>query len=110
LNASANPSRINVSHDLAALGIASQNLVPNNRNLDARPLFQAALDYAGQNGIGRVIADRGACCFLTPRAPDRYMSIEQDSLRCVSPRLPATAESVGSPTAAHPAAGPGTAG
>ncbi|MGA3025707.1 MAG: right-handed parallel beta-helix repeat-containing protein [Bryobacteraceae bacterium] len=75
-NLLAGVSQINVSHDLVTLGIASQNLAPNNRNLDARPLFQAALDFALQNGIDRVTADPGAYYFLTPGAPDRYMSID----------------------------------
>jgi len=30
---------LNLSRDLVALGIAAQNLVPNNPALDARPLF-----------------------------------------------------------------------
>jgi hypothetical protein len=30
---------LNMSHDLVPLGIASQNLMPNNPSLDARPLF-----------------------------------------------------------------------
>ncbi|MGA2183682.1 MAG: right-handed parallel beta-helix repeat-containing protein [Bryobacteraceae bacterium] len=75
-NILANTAQINVSRDLVTLGIASQNLVPDNRNLDARPLFQAALDFALLHGIHRVVADRGAYYFLTPEAPDHYMSIE----------------------------------
>lgn len=75
-NVLAGPAQINVSHDLVTLGIASENLVPNNRNLDSRPLFQAALDYALLNRIPKVVADPGAYYFLTPGASDRYMSID----------------------------------
>jgi hypothetical protein len=75
-NLLAQPSQINVSHDLVTLGIANRNLVPNNQKLDARPLFQAALDFALQNGIPKVVADPGAYYFLTPGAWDSYLSID----------------------------------
>ena len=72
----AQPAEINVSQDLVALGIADQNLAPNNPNLDARPLFQAALNFALKNGIPKVVADTGAYYFLTPGSPGSYLSIK----------------------------------
>ena len=67
---------INLSHDLVTLGIARQNLSPNNPNLDARPLLQSALAYAAKNGTTRITADPGAYYFLTPQLPDRYLQID----------------------------------
>lgn len=67
---------INLSHDLVALGIARQNLTPNAPNLDARPLLQAALAYAAQNGTTLITADPGSYFFLTPQLPDRYLQID----------------------------------
>jgi hypothetical protein len=72
-------AQINLSHDLIPLRIASQNLTPDNPNLDARPLFQAALDYAKKNKIHLITADQGAYYFLTPAAKDRYLSINTAS-------------------------------
>jgi hypothetical protein len=72
-------AQINLSHDLIPLRIASQNLTPDNPNLDARPLFQAALDYAKGNKIHLITADQGAYYFLTPVAKDRYLSIDSAS-------------------------------
>ncbi len=72
-------AEINLSHDLVDLRIASRNLAPNNPNLDARPLFQAALDYAQKNNVHLITADQGAYYFLTPSAPDRYVSINAAS-------------------------------
>ena len=46
--ACADPATLNLSRDLQSLGIAKQNLQPNNPNQDARPLFQAALAYAAK--------------------------------------------------------------
>jgi hypothetical protein len=70
----ADTTELNLSHDLIPLRIASQNLTPDNPALDARPLFQAALDYAVKNGIHLITADQGAYYFLTPAAKDRYLS------------------------------------
>jgi hypothetical protein len=67
---------INMSRDLVGLGIAKRNLAPNNPNLDARPLFQAALAYAAANSTGLITADPGAYYFLTPQMPDRYLQID----------------------------------
>lgn len=72
----AQPAQINVSHDLVALGIASQNITPNTPTLDARPLFQAALAFARQNSVSLVTADPGAYYFLTPQMPDRYLNLD----------------------------------
>ena len=41
----ADATALNMSHDLVRLRIASQNLAPNERSLDARPLIQAAIQY-----------------------------------------------------------------
>jgi hypothetical protein len=48
-----------------AFGIASQNLVPNNPSLDARPLFQAALQYVQSHSIQPLTLDSGSYYFLT---------------------------------------------
>jgi len=67
---------INLSHDLVALGIARQNLMPDSPQQDARPLFQTALAYAASNGTSVITADPGAYYFLTPQLPDRYLQID----------------------------------
>jgi hypothetical protein len=41
-------STLNMSHDLVTLGIAGQNLTPNNPSLDARPLIQAAFEVRSE--------------------------------------------------------------
>ena len=74
--ACAQVTQINVSHDLTALGIAAQNAAPGNPNLDSRPLLQAAIQYANNNGISRITADPGAYWFLTPQKPDRYLVLD----------------------------------
>lgn len=71
----ATPS-INLSRDLIALGIAKRNLTPNNPNLDARPLFQAALAFAARSATTLITADPGAYYFLTPQMSDRYLQID----------------------------------
>jgi hypothetical protein len=60
---------LNMSHDLVSLGIAGQNLTPNNPSLDARPLFQAAIQYAQSHPvqIQTVTLDTGAYYMLTPQ-------------------------------------------
>ena len=70
---------INMSHDLVRLGIASQNLAPNSPSLDARPLFQATLQYVQSHStITLVTLDRGAYYFhtpqkhITPKSPTGY--------------------------------------
>jgi hypothetical protein len=66
-------AKLNLSHDLVTLGIASQNLVPNQPSLDARPLFQAALQYAQQHTVQLLTLDQGNYYFLTPQNPSNYL-------------------------------------
>ena len=66
-------STLNLSRDLVRLGITSQNLIPDNPNLDARPLFQAALQYAGKHSTTLITLDHGAYYFLTPQNPETYL-------------------------------------
>jgi Viral BACON domain len=55
-----NATTLNMSHDLVRLGIATQNLTPNQPTLDARPLFQAAINYVeGNPGINLLTVDTG---------------------------------------------------
>ena len=56
---------LNLSHDLVALGIAGQNLTPNNPALDAGPLIFAGVQYAYFNAIPLVTADKGSYYLLT---------------------------------------------
>jgi len=37
---------LNLSHDLVSLGIANQNMIPNQPALDSQPLLTAAVEYA----------------------------------------------------------------
>jgi len=67
-------SVLNLSRDLVRLGIAPQNLTPDDQSLDARPLFQAALHYVEQNHTRRMTVDRGAYYFLTAETPETYLS------------------------------------
>jgi uncharacterized protein (TIGR03437 family) len=57
---------LNLSHDLVAAGIASQNMTPNSPALDSQPLFLAALQYIQNNPVQFLTADPGAYYFLTP--------------------------------------------
>src|SRR6516225_4287059 len=63
--AAAAQTTLNLSEDLVGLGIAASNMVPNNPNLDAGPLFFRAVLYAQNHQINRVIADPGAYYFLS---------------------------------------------
>jgi hypothetical protein len=56
---------LNMSHDLVSLGIASQNLTPNNPSFDSRPLFQAALNYVQNYPVQTLTLDTGAYYLLT---------------------------------------------
>ena len=67
------PAVLNLSHDLVANGIATQNMLPNSPTLDARPLFQAAIAYASKNHIPTVTADRGSYYFLTQNSPYQHV-------------------------------------
>lgn len=51
---------INMSQDLVTLGIAAQNMTPNTPSLDSRPLFQAAINYAGSHPVQKLTVDAGA--------------------------------------------------
>jgi hypothetical protein len=66
-------STLNLSHDLVRLGIASQNLVPGDPTLDARPLFQAALEYVAAHDTALVTLDHGSYYFLTSQNPETYL-------------------------------------
>jgi hypothetical protein len=56
---------INMSHDLVTLGIASQNLTPNDPSLDSRPLIQAAINYAQTHTVQTLTVDQGAYYLLS---------------------------------------------
>src|SRR5207253_1677602 len=56
---------LNMSQDLVRLKIASTNMLPNQPDLDAGPLFFQAVSYARSHPIDRVIADPGAYYFLS---------------------------------------------
>jgi len=64
---------LNMSHDLVALGIAGQNMTPNNPALDARPLFSASIQYARTQGVTLITADSGAYYFLTSENSNYYL-------------------------------------
>lgn len=66
-------STLNLSHDLVSLGIASQNLVPGDPTLDARPLFQAALQYVAAHPTALITLDHGAYYFLTSQNAETYL-------------------------------------
>ncbi|MBV9873632.1 MAG: hypothetical protein JO025_02790, partial [Verrucomicrobia bacterium] len=74
LAATAGPDTINLSRDLVRLGIASQNLTPNDPSLDARPLFQAAVEYAEAHATHLITVDHGAYYFLTLQNETSYLS------------------------------------
>ena len=69
-------SQINISQDLMNLGIAGKNAAPNNPSEDARPLLQAAIQYAIANGVAKIIADPGVYWFLTTQKTDRYLVLD----------------------------------
>jgi len=71
----AGASSINLSRDLVSLGIAGQNLSPNDPSLDARPLFEAALKYVRAHRVRTVTVDRGAYYFLTAQSSTAYIGI-----------------------------------
>ncbi len=64
---------LNLSQDLARLGIAGANMEPDRADLDSRPLFQAAIEYVRQRGITRVTLDPGNYYFLTTQTNGRYI-------------------------------------
>ena len=72
--AEAEAGGINLSHDLVRLGIANENLAPNHPSFDARPIFQATLEYAKLHGTSFLTVDPGAYYFLTSQHPNAYLS------------------------------------
>lgn len=74
VTAQAQPGSINLSHDLVRLGIASRNLSPDNPSLDARPLFQAALQYVQSHHTQLLTLDHGAYYFHTPQNSHTYLN------------------------------------
>jgi hypothetical protein len=70
-------TKLNLSRDLVALGIASQNLAPNQPMLDARPLFDAAIGYIRSHSISALTLDKGDYYFLTSDDPTAYLNIVQ---------------------------------
>jgi hypothetical protein len=72
-------SVINLSRDLVRLGIDTKNLIPNNPQLDARPLFQAGVQYAKSHHIGTITVDRGNYYFLTPQNQVAYLIVSKCS-------------------------------
>jgi hypothetical protein len=67
---------INLSLDLVRLGIAVNNLPPDSPSTDARPLFQAALQYAMSHPVRRMTADHDAYYFLTPQDATAYLRLK----------------------------------
>jgi hypothetical protein len=67
-------SDLNLSTDLTRLGIAAQNMVPDQRDLDSGPLLNAAISYIASRGIRRVTLNPGSYYLLTPRSDNgRYL-------------------------------------
>src|SRR5689334_379916 len=62
---SASGQVLNLSHDLVPLGIAAENMTPNNPGLDARPLLNAGTNYAVIHNIPLVTVDKGDYYLLT---------------------------------------------
>jgi hypothetical protein len=66
-------STLNLSRDLVQLGIASRNLPPDDPSVDARPLFEAAVQYVRTHPVERLTVDRGTYYFLTPQDAQTYL-------------------------------------
>lgn len=64
---------LNLSRDLVRLGIAAQNLPANDPTFDARPVFQAAVNYVQSHHLSLLTVDRGNYYFLTPQNPVTYL-------------------------------------
>jgi hypothetical protein len=75
----ASVSSINLSRDLVRLGIAPRNLSPNDKSLDARPLFEAAVKYAQKHASRLLTVDQGAYYFLSPQDARAYLRIAKAS-------------------------------
>ena len=78
-SASAQTTSLNLSRDLVRLGIAAQNLPPDDPTFDARPLFQAGLQYVQNNRIPLLTVDPGNYYFLTPQNSNSYLRLFQVS-------------------------------
>lgn len=76
LNSWAQTTTLNLSHDLVNDGIAAANMTPGEPSLDSRPLLEAAIAYAGTNGITNLIADPGAYYFLSLHNPNTHVLID----------------------------------
>ena len=74
LAGAASAQELNLSQDLLRLGI-SANMEPNRPDLDARPLFQAAIEYVRRQSISRVTLDPGDYYFLTTQQNGRYIHL-----------------------------------
>jgi len=61
----ADGSILDVSTDLVSSGIAKQNMLPNDKSIDAGPLLQAAVIYAGKHNITTVKVPLGDYYFLS---------------------------------------------
>jgi hypothetical protein len=70
---------VNMSRDLVRLGIAAQNLPPNDPSFDARPVFQAAVQYVQSHHIPLLTVDRGSYYFLTPQNTFSFLQLSQVS-------------------------------
>jgi hypothetical protein len=64
---------VNLSRDLVRLGIAPRNLPVDDPSFDARPLFEAAVQYVRTHHVERLTVDRGAYYFLTPQDSLTYL-------------------------------------
>jgi uncharacterized protein (TIGR03437 family) len=70
---------LNLSRDLVAKNIAASNMTPDMPGLDARPLFEAGVNYASVHHIPRVIADRGSYYFLSLSSQYQHVYLNQIS-------------------------------
>lgn len=73
----AQSNSVNLSRDLVRLGIASQNLPANDPTFDARPVFQAAVQYAQSHRLALLTVDRGNYYFLTSQTPVTYLNLSR---------------------------------
>jgi len=66
---------LNLSRDLVSLGIAANNMIPNQPSQDAGPLVRLGVAYAMTHQIGRVIADQGTYYFLSLEQPNAHVQL-----------------------------------
>ena len=89
---------LNMSHDLVRLGIAAQNLTPNQPTLDARPLLTAALNYVESHSVQVLTLDKGKYYLLSnqqssavlvfPNLSNMTIDLAGSTLYFVGPQLP----------------------